>query len=889
MSGFIAFSVVFFLIVFAAGTLAFILSMRQIIRENKGVELSQMLEIERVKLETSTNNEIVIAIKMADSPLVRKYFAEPHNPELKELAFDELESYRYAFSSGIVFWINDTDKMFYYSGANPYILDPENPDNYWYNMTLYETEGLYNFNINYNPDLSVTNLWINAPVFDDGGKPVGMVGTGIDITTYLEMVNQNLADKADIYLFNAAGEITGAKDSAMVKEKKNIKDELEGAGNRVFASAQELEPYQKEVLDIGLGRIAVGTVPLLEWYAVAVMPDSIEDFNNPLTVLFSIMFIVIVIIFIIFNIFIARLLKPLHRSIIEAKNANRAKSEFLANMSHEIRTPMNSIIGFAELALNTKNNGVAPEVKDYLFKIKESTKWLLNIINDILDISKIESGKMELERMPFDLQDIFSRCRSVILPSVKEKGLDLKVYAEPLTGKKINGDSVRLYQALMNLLSNAVKFTDRGTIEFSSSVKSVDNNRVTVYFEVKDTGIGMSHKQIEKIFEPFIQADSGTTRNYGGTGLGLSIVKNIVELMGGKLMVESTPNIGSIFSFELVFETTDVPDSSLADSIEQADFEITEKPYFDGLILICDDNPMNLEVICENLARSGIKTVTAENGKTGVEMVKERMQKGEEPFDLIFMDMFMPVMDGLEAASIIAELNTGAPVVAMTANVMRGELEKYKRHGMPDCLGKPFTAQELWRILLKYMVQVIPPKTLENEDEDEFQRKLRVTFIRNNQNKYYEISRAIEEGDVKSAHRLAHSLKGNAGQIGKSGLQNAAKEVETLLKEQSLPIPADKMNLLKTKLTSVIEELKPLVEQSAAQAETDRLSDEQITALFEKLAPMLESLSPESINLLAQIRAVPYSEKLAKCIEDYDFASAAKELDKLLSFKFKSK
>jgi signal transduction histidine kinase/DNA-binding response OmpR family regulator len=551
--------------------------------------------------------------------------------------------------------------------------------------------------------------------------------------------------------------------------------------------------------------------------------------------------------------------------------ASAAKTTFLANMSHEIRTPMNSIIGFAELAID---DNIAPKTKDYLGKIVENSTWLLQIIDGILDISKIESGKMELERTPFNLHSIITHCKSVIHPIVSEKGLDLRTYAEPPAGKKLLGDPVRLYQALMNLLSNAVKFTNSGTVELLSSIKAVNDDSMTICFEVKDNGIGMSSEQIERIFEPFMQADSSTTREYGGTGLGLPITKNIVELMGGKLSVESRLGAGSTFGFEITFETIDAPDNIL----EYNEINTIKKPHFDGLIMVCEDNQMNQQVIYEHLTRVGLQTVIAENGRIGVEMVQERMQKGQKPFDLILMDMFMPVMNGMEAASTINALHTGTPIVAMTANITTIELKNYKNSGILDYVGKPFTSQELWRCLLKYLTPVsvsVVDETEQKKDND-LSQKLKTLFVKSNQTKYDEFTAAVSAGDITLAHRLAHTLKTNAGLIGKTGLQNAAAEIEKLLKDGAIPTAAQ-MDSLETEINAVLAELKPLLDKVVLTGHENQDAG-QVRALFAKLEPMLENINPECFDLLDEIRAVPGTEKLARQIEDYDFESAVRTL-----------
>jgi len=495
-----------------------------------------------------------------------------------------------------------------------------------------------------------------------------------------------------------------------------------------------------------------------------------------------------------------------------AQAANLAKTVFLANMSHEIRTPMNSIIGFTELAMDDR---IPLHTREYLDKILESAEGLLQIINDILDISKVESGKMELEHIPFDLHDILSYCQTVIVSKAVEKGIQLFFYAEPSIGKRLIGDPTRLRQILLNLLSNAVKFTNNGTVKLSSEIKETAENSVTLFFEVKDSGIGMTQEQIAKVYEPFVQADSSMTRKYGGTGLGLPITKNLIELMGGSMTVESAPGIGSKFGFTIKFDAIDAPEEKHA---QKAMVDKLEKPSFEGEILVCEDNAMNQRVICEYLSRVGIKTIVAGNGKEGVDIVRERAENNKKPFDLIFMDIHMPVMDGLEASSKINELQTGTPIVAMTANILSTDKELYKRSGMPDYIGKPFTSQMLWHCLLKYFKPVKRETALEMEMDEEDLEVLRIfqkSFVKENQKRFDEIANAVKTNDLELAHRLAHSLKSNAGQIGKNRLQAIAKDLETTLKNGEKPVTEEQLKTLETEMNIVLKELAPLLEDAA--------------------------------------------------------------------------
>ncbi|MCL2576703.1 MAG: ATP-binding protein [Defluviitaleaceae bacterium] len=566
-------------------------------------------------------------------------------------------------------------------------------------------------------------------------------------------------------------------------------------------------------------------------------------------------------------------MRNLHETTVKLASANRSKSEFLANMSHEIRTPMNSIIGFSELALD---DNISVKTHDYLSNILQNSEWLLQIINDILDISKIEAGRMELESIPFDLHEIFESCRMTIVPKTVEKGLLIYFYAEPSVGKTLYGDPTKLRQAILNLLSNSVKFTNNGMIKLHSAIRETTEDSVTMSFEVKDSGIGMTAEQLQKIFEPFTQAETGITRKYGGTGLGLAISKNIIEAMGGKLLAESTPGVGSKFSFELTFSAVNKDDVS----IERVIYDDIEKPFFDGEILLCEDNVLNQQVICEHLARVGIKTVIAENGKIGVDLITERILKNEKQFDLVFMDIHMPVMDGIEATEKIIEFNINIPIVAITANIMKNDKNIYASSGINDCVGKPFTSQELWRCLMKYFKPVARKVILNGQSDEALIQNIINYFVKNNSDKINEINNALNSGDIKLAHRLVHTLKSNAGQLNKTLLQLSAGEVEDRLKDGENFVPPKLIKTLETELNAALTELAPLV--SKATFETANIIDNYAAnKILDELHPLLKENNSDCLSFIEKLREIPGSDELIQQMDNFDFELAEKTLTEL--------
>ena len=378
-----------------------------------------------------------------------------------------------------------------------------------------------------------------------------------------------------------------------------------------------------------------------------------------------------------------------------AEDAVKAKQQFLSNMSHEIRTPMNAIIGFTKVVLKTE---LSAKQKEYLTAIKMSGDALIVLINDILDLAKVDAGKMVFEKTPFKMKASISSMLHLFETKIQEKNLQLiKEYDNKIPAVLV-GDPVRLHQIILNLVSNAVKFTNKGNITVGVHMLHEDNEKVILEFAVTDTGIGIPKAKIETIFENFQQASSGTSRLYGGTGLGLAIVKQLVEPQGGKIRVKSTVDIGTTFSFTLPFQKTNAA-AELENEILELDTEIK-----DIKVLVVEDIALNQLLMKTLLDDFGFDRDIAENGQIAIEKLKTKN------YDIILMDLQMPVMNGFEATEYIRNtMNSKIPIIALTADVTTVDLAKCKAVGMNDYIAKPVDE----RVLYSKIVGILKKPKLE--------------------------------------------------------------------------------------------------------------------------------------------------------------------------------